>query len=125
MSFAIKDVMDSLATASATATGLVAYAYPPDAVTAPCIVVGYPSSIDWAVTFEAQSGVFPVWVLVGRTGDGLAVRDTISDYVCGLSGLVKALGAVDGAAVQDSDIGTTEIAGVAYQSIRLNVEVFP
>jgi hypothetical protein len=122
----LSSVMDALATAAGTATSLKAWAYPPDAVTAPCIAVGYPTEINLDATFgrSSDSVVIPVWIIVGKAADGKAVRDKLSGYLTGISGVVEALDALAGVSVRGVEAGETEIGLVVYQSLKLSVEVY-
>jgi hypothetical protein len=104
-----------------------AYAYPVDSITVPCVVVGYPTTLEIAVTFGrgGDHAVFPVWVVTGRTSTKDA-RDALSVALEGGSDLVAAIegtysyGDVD---VTEATIATFTSAGVEYISLELTVDV--
>ena len=116
--------MDGLA-ALAPATN--AYAWPVESVTVPCFVVGYPTSIDFDMTFKRGGDTFilPVWQIVGK-GTTKTARDALSAALTGVGSVKEAL---DGAQsfgdvrVTDAAIESITIAGVEYVGIRFTCEV--
>jgi hypothetical protein len=124
--------MDALA-AKVLAAGISTnvYAYPAETVQVPCVVVGYPTSIDFDRTFARGSdrAVHPIFFLTGRANTK-AARDSLSDVLAAATGIKDTL---DGdltvgdntAAVRVTD-GTVEevtVSGVPYLAARFTVEV--
>lgn len=121
--------MDGLGTAAATwtTTGWNVYTWPVDAVTVPCVLVDFPSSIDLMTTMQRGGDhvLFPIYVLVGLT-TGKDARDALSAAISGSSDLVAALEATTG--FGDVDIASAEIAqvavaGVTYIGLKLIADV--
>jgi hypothetical protein len=121
-------VMDGLATLATAATiAPQVYAYPVEAVTVPCVVVGYPTDITFDVVFGrgGDEMTLPVWVLVGKTGTKDA-RDRLSTLLGDASSIKSAL---DGAQswgdvrVTDAKITEVTVAGVVYLAAEFTVEV--
>jgi hypothetical protein len=120
-------VMDGLA---ASLSGLVVnrYAWPVESITVPCVVVGYPSRLDFDMVFArgADTWLVPLWYVVGKTGTKDA-RDALSD-ILSEAGSVKAL--LDGAHtfgdVRVTNVEVTEvtIAAVVYLAAKFDCEVY-
>ena len=124
MSGTMAEIMDGLAALVPTDN---AYAWPVESVTVPCFVVGYPSNVDFDLTFGRGGDTFrlPVWQVVGKSGSK-AARDLLSAALTGVASVKEAL---DGAQtfgdvrVTDASIEEITIAAVAYVGIKFNVEV--
>lgn len=122
--------MDAIA-ATALASGLIKRAYQPgEAVQPPCLLVDYPSSIDFDATFGRGSdkATFPFFVCCGKASERTA-RDVLSAYIAGATGMKDALdgnlgGVVQTARVTDCQINTMTIAGVEYIGARFELEVY-
>lgn len=131
---ALATVMDAIATAASSASGIErSYARPVEAIRPPCVVVGYPEDdIDFDVTFGngAARATFPVWAVLGLQQDEsthlllsslatFAVLDAI-----GSDPVLLALGAVrvDGARIEAWDLGS-EGRPLVHTAVRFSVEV--
>jgi hypothetical protein len=91
---ALAATMDALAAklvAGPVAGGRV-FAWPEEGVVPPCIVIGYPESIDFDMTFGRGSdkATFPVYFLVGKV-TGKASRDKLSAVVTGATAVKNVL----------------------------------
>jgi hypothetical protein len=126
MSFDLAAQMDALAVAGKTIIDN-AYAYPPDKLTTPAFVVGYPDPID-EITYRGGGwkALFPCWIVLAK-GDAKSVRDKISGYLGSASvraALTCALpGGVGDATVVDAKIEPFTIGAAEYIALRLSVEV--
>lgn len=116
----------------AKASGLIkrTYGWPIDNAEPPCLVVDYPSEIDFDQTFGRGSdkAVFPFYILCGLASDR-AVRDVVSKYIAGATGLKDALdgtlgGVVQTARVTDCQIQKVTLAGVDYLAAKFQIEVY-
>lgn len=116
----------------AVAAGVVtrAYGWPAESVQPVCLVVGYPTSIDFDASFGRGSdrAVFPCWVIVGKAHER-TTRDAISQYVTGATGIKEALdgdlgGAVQTARVTDCQIEAIAVGAVEYLAARIDVEIY-
>lgn len=126
--FDMTATMDGLA-ALITADSLVSqvYAYPVESVTVPCAVVGYPTEIEFDLTFQRGGDrvELPVWFIVGKTGTKDA-RDRLSVVLADATSVKDSL---DGSQsfgsvrVTDASIEEVTVSGVAYLSARFDVEV--
>lgn len=78
------DVMDQLATALGTISGLRVFPYPPDSLNPPAAVVSYPDTLTFDETYGRGMDriSIPVVVVVGRVSDR-ASRDQLSAYCNG------------------------------------------
>jgi hypothetical protein len=103
------------------------YAWPAQSVTIPCVVVGYPTKIDFDLTFRRGGDTveLPVWFVAGPAGR-LEVRNLLSDI---LSDAVSVKAVLDGnhdfgdVRVTDATIEEVNIVGVSYLSVKFDVEV--
>lgn len=129
MAFDLTAIMDGLASATGVSR---AYGYPRPEITPPCVVVGYPSKLDYDLTFHANGStgkveaVFPVWYVVADVLDK-AARDALSPLITG-AGSIKAVldGAVAGYDVVntiDMTVETFTIGAMDYLAARFDVEV--
>lgn len=106
------------------------YPYPAESIETPAVIVGYPPSIDFDVTFTRGSdrATFPVWFVVGRN-EGRDARDALSAIIAGANSIKAILdgtlgGAVQTARVTDCKPDFIEVAGVPYLAAAFNVEVY-
>jgi hypothetical protein len=115
----MSDIMDGLA---ALAAPLVpqTYAFPVEAVTVPCVVVGYPD-----VVYDHDVWTLPVYFLVGAP-DRVEARDALSLILTEAASIKEAF---DGAhawgdvRVTDASIEEVKVSAVSYLAARFNVEV--
>ena len=78
-------VMDEVARALATITGLRVFAYPPPTLSAPAGYVSYPTSIDFDETYrrgEDRYTDLPIVLVAGKPTERSA-RDTVAAWVAG------------------------------------------
>jgi len=68
------------------------YAWPVDSVAPPAVVIGYPTALDFDVTFGRGSdrAVFPIYFVAGRISDR-TTRDALSVIVTGANSIKTAL----------------------------------
>lgn len=127
------EIMDAIASAITTADTpitLRAQAWPAESVQPPMVVVGYPESIDFDVTFKrgADKCTIPVYFVVGKLTTR-AARDAISAVIAG-AGSVKELldgnlgGKVQTLRVTDCRPESIKIGGVDYLAARFDAEVY-
>jgi hypothetical protein len=122
---AIMDGIATLVTNSALVSNV--YAYPVSAVTVPCAVVGYPTDIQFDLTFGrgGDEMTLPVWFIVG-IGTTKDARDALSTILGDTSSIKSTL---DGAQsfgdvrVTDAKVTTVTIAAVEYLAAEFTVEV--
>lgn len=119
-------IMEGLA---ARAVGLApnVYDFPVESVTVPCIVVGYPTDIEFDMTFQRGGDrlVVPVWYVVGKVTTKFA-RDALSVVLAGVASIKSQLdGATDFGDVRITDavIDELTVGGVTYVSARFDTEV--
>lgn len=127
MSFVLSDVMDGLAL---RVEGLApqVYAWPAESVTVPCIVIGFPTTIDYDTAFYGGGDrlVFPLWYVVGKSGTKSA-RDALSEVMSGAQSIKQAL---DGSTAfgdlraTDASIEEISIAAVTYLAAMFTVEAY-
>ncbi len=127
--------MDGIA-AYAISSGVTAraYGYPVPSPTPPCMIVGYPTKLDFDMTFHALGTVgvveitFPLWFLVGDVVDK-ASRDALSAIISGATGIKNLLDGAQGGAylqtaeVVDCKIETMTIGGTEYLAARFDLDV--
>lgn len=127
--------MDGIA-AYAVSQGVTtrAYGYPIPDPTPPCLIVGYPTKLDFDFTFHAAgtAGVveatFPLWFVVGLVVDKSS-RDALSAIITGATGIKNLLdGSMGGtflqtARVVDCKIQTTTIAATEYLAALFDLDV--
>lgn len=118
-------VMDGLATAAAGLAPDV-YAWPVDSVTVPCLVVGYPTTIEFDITFQRGGDrlVVPLYYLVGKTSTKDA-RNALSTIIGDGSSVKSAIDAATFAdcRVMSAAVEEVTVAGVTFLSVRFDVEV--
>lgn len=135
MSFALNTIMDAIAAeiVADLPAGTRASAYPIPNPTPPQVIVGYPTRLDYDMTFHAGAttgkieATFPVWYVVGQVLDK-AARDALSAVITGAPGIKESLdgnlaGAVDYCTVKDCQVAQITIADVRYLAARFDVEV--
>jgi hypothetical protein len=122
-------IMDAIASAGASFTKTT-YAYPSRSIEAPCLVVGYPTLIDFDMTFKrgADKMTFPVWFVIGKGDDGAATRDRLSTALLNVTGVKAVLdgnlgGTVSSARTTDATIEELAVSGVVYIVIKYDLEV--
>lgn len=123
----LSEIMDGLAALAPGALTQNVYAWPVESVTVPCVVVGYPTRVDFDLTFQHGGNTFliPVWMVVGQTASK-AARDNLSTALTGVSSVktafdgVHAFGSVR---VTDASVETFVIGELAHISIRYSIEV--
>lgn len=107
------------------------HANPGEAVTAPAIVVGYPTEITFDVTFGrgADQFTFPIFAIAG-TAKGTATRKQLSAYVRGAVDLKDALdgpmtvsGTVVTCRVTEAKVQPVTIDAVEYLALVFDTEV--
>lgn len=126
--------MDAIA-AELIADGVTtrAFGYPIPNPTPPCAIVGYPTKLDFDMTFHALGttgkvhATFPVWLVVGRVVDK-AARDALSAVLTGATGIKESLdgnlaASVDICNVVDCQVQALTIADVEYLAARFDVEI--
>lgn len=121
----LDDIMDGLATASGVSP---AYAFPVQSITPPCILVDFPSAIDFDQTFQRGSDrlVVPVWYIVGQPIMGTGIRSALSDALAGAGSVKDALDGVyafGSVWAQRGAIQRITVSGVEYIGIRFDCEV--
>jgi hypothetical protein len=122
----LADIMDGLASL-ADPISRNNYPFPPLSVTVPCVVVGYPDSIDYDETFQrgADKFVLPVWFLVGQAGT-LEVRNAVFDVltdVASIKGLYDGNHSFGATRVTDAVIDEVEVGSLTYLGAKFSVEV--
>lgn len=135
MAFVLATVMDAIAAEMSTdmVAGTRTYAFPVSNPTPPCAIVGYPTKLDYDLTFHASgttgkiAATFPVWFVVGKVLDK-AARDRLSAVITGAPGIKESLdgnlaSTVDICSVIDCVIETLTISDVDYLAARFDVEV--
>lgn len=131
------EIMDALAAACTEATNPFtsrAQAWPAESVQPPMIVVGYPESIDFDVTFGkanargADKATVPLFFVLGNV-TARTTRDALSALLADATG-IKALiesanynGKLQTVRVTDCRPESIKIAGVDYLAGRFDCEV--
>lgn len=135
MAFDLSATMDGIA-AYAVTQGVTtrAYGWPTPTVTPPCMLVGYPTKLDFDMTFHAAGTVgfieatFPLWFVVGLVIEKSS-RDSLSAIISGATGIGNLLdGAMGGtflstARVVDVKLETLMIGAVEYLAARFDLDV--
>ena len=125
---AMSATMDGLATLATTAAlAPNVYAWPVNAVTTPCVVIGYPTNIDFDLTFGrgGDTMTLPVWFVVGPTNTKDA-RDRLSAILADATSIKSTF---DGAQtfgdvrVTDAKITQITIGAVEQLAAEFTVEV--
>ena len=128
----LSNVMDAIANTALSGSVMErVYAWPADSVSAPCLVVGYPTEdIEFDVTFQRGSdrAVFPLYALVGKASERTA-RDRLSDVITGARGVKDKLDGTLGGVVSTARVTTCKaeeitVAGVSYLSATFEIEVY-
>lgn len=125
-------VMDEVAQALKTLTGLNVFPYPKSSVTPPAGLVSYPEKIEYDQTYRRGKDrirALPVWLVVGKVDD-LSSRDKVAGWCAG-SGpqSVKAtLEAVrysscDVLVVTSCDFDTVTIADIDYLAAMFELDI--
>lgn len=92
------------------------YGFPPDTVTPPAAIVGYPEvNFDQTYARGMDRWDVPVWVVVGRVSDRSA-RAALSPYVSG-GGASSIKAAIDDGTYTECDVATVTGAQVTYVNI--------
>ena len=128
--FDLTATMDGLAALAVSASlAKNVYAYPVESVTVPCIVVGYPKTIDFDAVFVRGGDHvgLPVWFVVGKTGTKDA-RDGLSLILADASSVKSAFEGTQSFAqtirVTDAEIAEITIAGVDYLGAKFNLDIY-
>lgn len=127
-------VMDGIAAAAIEAElvlGSRVYEWPTLNVTPVCLVVGYPTALNYDATFGRGSdrATFPVWLIAGRV-DARTTRDAIAQYI-GPDGVTSVKTALDGdlggvvqsCRVTAATIEAANIGGIDYQAVRFDLDI--
>lgn len=106
-----------------------AYPWPVGNITVPCAVVGYPTKLDFDMTFKrgGDEANFPIYFIVGKSGD-LSSRDALSNIITGATSIKDNLdgnlgGAVQSARVTNCQVEEVAVAGVDYLAAVFTLEV--
>lgn len=128
--FDLATVMDAIA-AKLIADGVTtnAYGYPTAQMTVPCAVVGWPTNINFDMTFKrgADTIEFPIFFLVGGMLEKNA-RNGLSKVITGAIGIKKSLdsnlsGAISSGHVKDCVVETFTMAdGTEYLAAKFTFE---
>jgi hypothetical protein len=130
------DIMDAIAEQcdlvfNGDSDGIVirVYNYPDQNVQVPCIVVGYPSNIDFDLSFRDGSDRLkvPVWVMVGKAHDRSA-RERLSVLLTGVKSIKAGLdgdlgGAVQSCRVEDCTVEPVTVNNVEYLSAQFVLDI--
>lgn len=126
----VEAVMEELAEQLGTIVGLRVHGQPPDDITPPAAVVGYPE-VDFDQTYcrGMDRWNVPVWVVVGRD-DVKAARRLLSPYVSG-SGDKSIKATIDGGTYVECDVATVQsgritivtIGGAEYLAAEFTVDI--
>lgn len=127
----VADVMDEVAAALATITGLKVHPGPVGSVTPPAAIIGYPGPWTYDETYGRgmDSMALPLVVLVGRPLD-VSTRDRLAAYIDG-AGAQSVKAAVEGGTytacdtvrVAGGDTDTYEHAGVPYLAAVFDLDI--
>ena len=121
-------VMDALASAveSAGVTDRV-FPYPPAAVAPPCAVVGYPTTIDFDLTFQdgADECTIPLYLVAGKVSERTA-RDVLAGYISGAKAVKAAIEADTtlGAAAHSVRVTSMRILSVTVSQLDYLAALF-
>lgn len=135
MSFVLSTCMDGIAAYAVTAGVTTrAYGYPISDPTPPCLIVDWPTQLDFDLTAHALgtvgkvTAVFPLQFVVGKVIDKSA-RDALSAIVSGAVGIKNLLDGsmggtfLDTARVMNCKIGPVTISSVDYLAAVFDLEV--
>jgi hypothetical protein len=129
--FDLATVMDAIANQLTSANIVaVAHAWPVPAFNPPCAIVGWPSKIDFDMTFKRGADVltFPIWFAVSEVHEESG-RAALSTVISGAVGIKTALdgnlgGVIDSGEVQDCVIEYLEMPnGPTYLTAKFTYEV--
>ena len=126
--FVLKTVMDAIATACTTASIVTnAYGWPVESVSAPAVIVGYPTATEYDVTFGngAMKATFPVFLIAGPAMDKNS-RDVLSGQVLPMKAALDGSlsGTVHTLRVMDVTFDRVVMNDIAYAAARFTVEVY-
>jgi hypothetical protein len=123
-------VMDAIKN-TAVSQGVIAraYEYPIPDPTPPCLIVGWPTKLDFDLTFKrgADEATFPVWFLVSKVMDRQA-RNALSAIITGATGIKDKLdgnlgGVVQSATVVNCKVTALTITGIDYLAAEFEMDV--
>ena len=125
--------MTALAENMSDIDGLRTFAFPPDSVSPPAAVVGFPETVAYDATMARGEDriVFPVYVLVGKVSDRTAAP-RLCAYLdgSGATSVKTAIesdktlgGAADSIRVTDADTSVMTVGGTDYLAATFSVEV--
>jgi hypothetical protein len=122
----LAEIMDGLALLAAPISNNN-YAFPPMSVTVPCVVVGYPTDIQYDETMDRGADRFelPVWFLVGQAGT-LEVRNAVFDVltdVASIKGLYDGNHSFGSVRVTEAVIEEVAVGPLTYLGAKFTVEV--
>lgn len=129
---ALSRVMDGLADLLTTeAISDNVYAFPSAAVSVPCVVVGYPTDIEFDLTYQGAAStqthntyLIPVWFMVAETGT-VAARDALSNVISDAASVKHALDGLHTfgtTRVVDATPEQITIGAVTYVAVRFDTE---
>lgn len=128
----LNDVMDEVAEALGTITGLRVFGYPPPTLTPPAGVVSYPESIDYDQTYGRgvdRMRALPVLLVVGKATDRSA-REKVAGWAAGSgAGSVKAVleehewESCDELSVTACTFDVVTIAGIDYLAAMFSLDI--
>ena len=113
---------------------LEVYGTPIPTPSVPCLVVGYPTKLDFDLTFHATGttgkveATFPLWFIAGEVSSTSA-RNTLSAIITGATGIKEALDGtmggtfLDSARVENVRIETMMIGTVEYIAALFEMDV--
>lgn len=113
--------MDALAARVPASTYRV-HAWPVGEVQPPCVVIGYPTSIDFDFTMADGSDMaeFPIWYIVGPV-DTKQSRDALSLVIRGATGVKDAL---DGPLTVGADTYAVRVTDCVPESVTFGTVVY-
>lgn len=125
----LADVMDAIAAALVAVTPRT-YGWPVGSVTPPCAVVGYPTNIDFDMTYQrgADKANFPIYFLAG-VGTEKSARDALSSIITGAIDIKDVLdgdldGKIQSGRVTDCKIEQIEVGSILYVSATFTYEAY-
>ena len=123
----LSDIMDGLAELAPGDLSQNVYPWSADSITVPCVVVGYPTRVEYDLTFQRGGDTYeiPVWYVVGQTSSKTS-RDRLSTALTGVVSVKEALdGNHDFGAVRvtDATVETFVIGELTHIAIRYSCEV--
>jgi len=125
----LKDIMDTLAACLSAVGGYKnVYAFPTSPVSTPCVVIGYPTTIEYDRTYGGgfDGYTIPVFFLVGKNLTE-AARDSLSDVLIGGHSIMTVLEDNSMTGTNNRVVGrsveTVSVAGIEYLSVTFSVEV--